>query len=227
MRERIRVLEIVDKPFMGGGQIHLLSLAQGLDRDKFDVFVCPQEGGALADELRTQGITHVPIPFQKGRWQQNVREIASILEAQRIEIIHTHGGVAGLYGRWAARKCRTPVIVHTLHGIGDDPQSGLALCAHGAVYQHRSRPGGARVHHKLPPAAPHALPTGMRFDLGAVHEDDLVPIGPLRLSLHGPLQASMPHVYGERMLWDCPGGVVAKAVETTIYCLRGDDGCAG
>jgi len=117
VRERIRILEIVDKPFMGGGQIHLLSLAQGLDRDKFDVYVCPQEGGALADELRTQGIKHVPIPFQKRRWRQNVREIASVLEEHDIEIIHTHGGVAGLYGRWAARKCRTPVIVHTLHGI--------------------------------------------------------------------------------------------------------------
>ncbi len=117
MRKRIRVLEIVDKPFMGGGQIHLLSLAQGLDRDKFDVSVCPQEGGALADELRTQRIKHFPIPFQKRKWRQNIQGIASVLKTQKTEIIHTHGGVAGLYGRWAARKCRTPIIVHTLHGI--------------------------------------------------------------------------------------------------------------
>jgi len=114
---RIRVLEMIDKPSLGGGQIHIISLAKGLDREKFDIAVCSKGGGALEDELRRERISHFPAPFRKNGWRQNVRGIASVLEKHKPDILHTHGGVAGLYGRWAARKSRTPIIVHTLHGI--------------------------------------------------------------------------------------------------------------
>jgi glycosyltransferase involved in cell wall biosynthesis len=46
-----------------------------------------------------------------------VKEIAGLLRERRVSILHTHGGIAGLFGRLAARRAQTPVIVHTLHGI--------------------------------------------------------------------------------------------------------------
>lgn len=113
----IKVLEMIDKSSLGGGQIHLLSLAKGLDRERFDVSVCSQGKGALTEELRILGIKHFPVGFRKRNWRQNVREIASVVGKQNPDLLHTHGGVAGLYGRWAARKSRMPIIVHTLHGI--------------------------------------------------------------------------------------------------------------
>jgi len=117
MMEKIRVLEMIDRPFLGGGQINLLSIAKNLDREKFEVFVASREGGPLVDEVKKNKINYIPIPFSKGIKGKIFREIASFLERQRIDILHTHGGVAGLYGRWAAHKSRTPVVVHTLHGI--------------------------------------------------------------------------------------------------------------
>ncbi len=42
---RIKVLEMIDRPFLGGGQITLLSLAKGLDKDKFEVMAA-SGGGA-------------------------------------------------------------------------------------------------------------------------------------------------------------------------------------
>lgn len=115
--EKIRILEMIDKPFLGGGQINLLSLARNLDKAKFDVSVCSQVGGALEEEVKKNQIKFFPVTFNRRKWRKTIREISFILRNQKIEILHTHGGVAGLFGRWAAHKSGMPVIVHTLHGI--------------------------------------------------------------------------------------------------------------
>ena len=115
--KKIRILEMIDQPFLGGGQINLLSLARNLDREKFEVFACSREGGPLVEEIKKNDIQHFPVPFSKRIGSKVVRKIKTILTENKIDILHTHGGIAGFYGRWAAWKCRTPVIAHTLHGI--------------------------------------------------------------------------------------------------------------
>ena len=114
---KISVLEVIDRSFLGGGQINLLYLAKNLDREKFEVSVCSQNQGPLVDEVKKLGINHYPVSFSKKIDLKIVNELGEILKNQRIDILHSHGGVAGLYGRWAARKYGVPVIVHTLHGI--------------------------------------------------------------------------------------------------------------
>ncbi len=115
--EKIRILEIIDKTFLGGGQIAVLALAKNLDREIYDVSVCTGERGALVDELRKDKINYFPATFNMAKAGKSIRAISSILRDQRIDILHTHGGIAGLFGRLAGRKSKTPVIVHTLHGI--------------------------------------------------------------------------------------------------------------
>ena len=63
--EKIKVLEMIDKPFLGGGQINLLSLAKGLSKDKFDVSVCSRDGGPLVEEVKRLGIDYFPVDFSK------------------------------------------------------------------------------------------------------------------------------------------------------------------
>lgn len=115
--EKFRIMEMIDKPAFGGGQTALLLLAENLDRDIFEVFVCSGGEGPLAEEARRKGLTFVPAPLNKKLSFRSRREIASVLKELKIDILHTHGGVAGLYGRTAARLARTPALVHTLHGI--------------------------------------------------------------------------------------------------------------
>lgn len=115
--EKIRILEMVDKTFLGGGQIAVLSIAKGLDRERFEVSVCTREDGALVDEIKKSNIKHFPATLRTAKAGKTISEISSILKDEKIDILHTHGGVAGLFGRWAAHRCKTPVIVHTLHGI--------------------------------------------------------------------------------------------------------------
>ncbi len=113
----VRVLEMIDKPFLGGGQVTVLTLARGLDREIFEVIVASEEGGPLVDELEKMGIRHVPVKLGKYLGLSVARTIAELLRDNAVDIPHTHGGIAGLYGRLAARKAGTPAVVHTVHGI--------------------------------------------------------------------------------------------------------------
>ena len=114
---RIKVLEMIDQPFLGGGQITLLSLAKGLDKDKFEVLAASGGGGPLVDELGKLGVPHIPIDFRKSSGPGAVVRIAAALGGVGIDVLHTHGGVTGFYGRLAAKKAGIPAVVHTLHGI--------------------------------------------------------------------------------------------------------------
>ena len=115
--DRLRIIEMIDKPALGGGQTAVLLLAGGLDPQLFDVAVASGGGGPLVDEARRRGLRHIPFTPGSRFSLRPAAEIARLLEAEKTDILHTHGGYAGLYGRWAARRARTPVRVHTLHGI--------------------------------------------------------------------------------------------------------------
>ena len=108
---------MIDKPALGGGQTAVLLLARGLDPDLFEVAVSSAGPGPLVDEAGRSGLRHIPfIPVSRLSLRP-AAAIARILDAEQADVLHTHGGYAGLYGRLAARRARTPVIVHTLHGI--------------------------------------------------------------------------------------------------------------
>ena len=115
---RLRVLQMIDKPSLGGGQTAVFLLASNLGRSEFDVSVCSEDGGPLVDALNKIGVRHHEASFGKKHWRKNIRNIRRILMKEQIDLLHTHGGVAGFFGRWAAwRQAKTSVLVHTLHGI--------------------------------------------------------------------------------------------------------------
>lgn len=115
--KKLRVMEMIDKPSLGGGQKALLLLAENLDRSRFEVVISAGAGGPLAEEAKRIGIGYVPVSMGKRLSRHPAKEISGVLTENKIDILHTHGGIAGLYGRSAARRAGTPAVVHTLHGI--------------------------------------------------------------------------------------------------------------
>jgi len=115
--EKLRIMEMIDKPSLGGGQTALLLIAENIDRSRFEVIISSGGDGPLAEEARKKGIVYVPVSLGKRLSLGPLVEIAGVLKEKKIDILHTHGGIAGLYGRSAARRARTPAVVHTLHGI--------------------------------------------------------------------------------------------------------------
>ncbi len=115
--KKIRILEIIDRPFLGGGQRNVLSIAASLNRNTFDIAVCSDGGGPFVDEVKRHGISHFSVPFSKKVHGKTQKLLIQVFKNNHFDIVHTHGGVAGFFGRRAARKCGVPVILHTLHGI--------------------------------------------------------------------------------------------------------------
>jgi len=114
---KLRIMEMIDKPSLGGGQTALLLLAANLDPHRFEVVIASGGDGPLGEEARRKGIAYAPVSLGKRLSFEPVKEIARILDRRKIDLLHTHGGIAGLYGRSAARRAGTPAVVHTLHGI--------------------------------------------------------------------------------------------------------------
>lgn len=110
-------MEMIDRPSLGGGQRAVLLLTANLNPSLFDVCVSSAPGGPLVEEVKKSGLRHISVPLDRKFGWRTVKNITAVLKSEQIDILHTHGGYAGLYGRWAAGRCETPVVVHTLHGI--------------------------------------------------------------------------------------------------------------
>jgi glycosyltransferase involved in cell wall biosynthesis len=112
-----KILLVIDGAFIGGGQKHVLALAEGLINRGVAIAVACEASGYLVDQLRQRGIPHHVVRLST---RPSLRALADTLEAIRAsgaELVHTHGGTAGLYGRLAARWVGAVRTVHTYHGI--------------------------------------------------------------------------------------------------------------
>ena len=122
---KIRVLQIVTRLAVRGVPHHVLNLAAGLDKDRYETVVLagrsdPGEGSLLND-ARSRGIPIIELPLLQRRIDPliDARAFVSIYRlicAGRYHLVHTHISKAGFIGRLAARCAGVPVVLHTYHG---------------------------------------------------------------------------------------------------------------
>jgi glycosyltransferase involved in cell wall biosynthesis len=117
---RIKVLHVITRFWAGAGGNTLLT-ATGMDPRRYEVWVAGVPGGDLWAQARAAGVRTVEI--------QGFREVLApadllvlirlirLIRRERFAVVHTHSAKGGFLGRLAARLCRTPVVVHTFHGI--------------------------------------------------------------------------------------------------------------
>jgi glycosyltransferase involved in cell wall biosynthesis len=119
--DKIRVLHIITRMIPGGADENTLQTVLGLDKNHFQVDLIV---GGQSDEWMLQRIEYcrVIIIPELVRNPSPINEIKAFLKIMRIIrqerylIVHTHTAKAGIIGRFAAWLCKTPIIVHTLHG---------------------------------------------------------------------------------------------------------------
>lgn len=116
--KKIRVLEMIDDASIGGGQVHVLTLGKYLDRGEFEVSIACKGQGFLVDEVRKYGIDVIPVSMDNHISLKTFREVIRIFRQYDFDILHTHGGTAGFWGRIGAFAAGRPKIcVHTYHGM--------------------------------------------------------------------------------------------------------------
>lgn len=109
------MLELLVSTDLGGGPAHVRDLITGLAGPEFRFTVGGPAGGALLPALTAAGADFEPIAADRlalGALRDTIR----LARARRIQVIHSHGKGAGLYGRIAARLTGAASI-HTFHGI--------------------------------------------------------------------------------------------------------------
>jgi glycosyltransferase involved in cell wall biosynthesis len=125
MAQKIKVLECIRQGQIGGGESHLLSLVEHLDKNLFEPVVLSFTDGPMVDRLKAMNIpVHLiptTTPFDVRVWGK----VKQLLQQEKIELVHAHGTRAASNVLWASRSLHIPVI-YTIHGWSFHPdQSAL------------------------------------------------------------------------------------------------------
>lgn len=115
--DKFKILQLIDGGFLGGGQTNVLSIAKNADKSKFDISVAAAGGEKFEDEVQRNSIAFYPIDLPKLLRTKYLKKLEKLFEEQKFDLIHTHGGVAGFYGRILKKHHPEVRCVHTIHGI--------------------------------------------------------------------------------------------------------------
>ena len=111
------ILLVIDVASIGGGQLHVLALAERLTARGLKVAVACEASGYLVDKLNYGKIPHHAVRLSEYPSLRGLGDLAKAIRASDAQVVHTHGGRAGFYGRLAARWLGDIRTVHTYHGI--------------------------------------------------------------------------------------------------------------
>jgi glycosyltransferase involved in cell wall biosynthesis len=113
--KKIRVLECIRQGQTGGGESHLLSLVEHLDKTVYEPVVLSFTDGPMIDRLKAMGvpthIIHTEKPFDIRKW----KKVKQLMRREKIALVHAHGTRANSNVFWAAKSLKLPVV-YTVHG---------------------------------------------------------------------------------------------------------------
>ncbi|NUN64580.1 glycosyltransferase family 4 protein [Pseudanabaena biceps] len=114
----MRVLQLIDDASLGGGQMHVLLLSKYLQLEDIEVEIATEATGWLVDQAQILGIPTYAIAISNKLTCQSFQNIYQLLKFQKFDVIHTHGGTAGFWGRLVAASLQNkPKVIHTYHGL--------------------------------------------------------------------------------------------------------------
>ncbi|MBC7122781.1 MAG: glycosyltransferase [Pseudothermotoga sp.] len=120
-----RVLQIITRSDWTGAQKVLYSLVYGLKQfhpDEFEVEVaCGPHNGMLIPELEKLNVkVHVvkDLVREIDPWKdlKAYFQLKQLIRQGKYDVVHLHSSKAGFLGRIAAKRCKVPMVVYTVHG---------------------------------------------------------------------------------------------------------------
>ena len=119
-----RVLRIINRFNLGGPTYNVAYLSKFLCPDYETLLVGGKNSDSEASSdfiIKNLGLHTLKIPEME-REINGYNDIVAyyklkhIIKRYKPDIVHTHASKAGFLGRYAAKNCNVPVIVHTFHG---------------------------------------------------------------------------------------------------------------
>jgi glycosyltransferase involved in cell wall biosynthesis len=115
VKHKIKVLECIRQGQIGGGESHLLSLSENLNKNIFEPVVLSFTDGPMIGLLRKMNIDTTIIytekPFNIFIW----KKVRAFIKEKKIDLIHAHGTRANSNVYWAAQSLKIPLI-YSIHG---------------------------------------------------------------------------------------------------------------
>lgn len=130
------VIHIITTFSLGGATENTLFSVEGLKDLGYNVRILagPSNAGEgdLFERARQQGIRVDIVPHLVRSihpWNDFLAllSLTKILREEKAQIVHTHSSKAGILGRIAALLARTPIVVHTIHGLPFHEYQGKVL----------------------------------------------------------------------------------------------------
>jgi glycosyltransferase involved in cell wall biosynthesis len=116
MQRRIRVIHLVEDLRVGGQEKVLATIVASLNPYQFDVQVwCLTRSGEVGQWLERSGIAVHTLHLWSYHRPLNVVRLAWRLRRSRVDLLHTHGGFAGTFGRLAAILAGLRGVVAHVH----------------------------------------------------------------------------------------------------------------
>jgi glycosyltransferase involved in cell wall biosynthesis len=110
-----KVLLVYFEPQASGQTTHVLSLVNGLNKEKYAItVVLPSHLLRSISAFRQTGVTVIPLPMSKFLWHpDSIVSFVHLIREQEFDIVHVHSQEAGLIVRIFARAAGAKKIIYT------------------------------------------------------------------------------------------------------------------
>lgn len=113
MNHRLQILHVVDTLSMGGAEQLILTLAQHIDRRRFELHICAlgeMLGNPLREAFQSSGVPLTVLGARSFYDPRTLPRVARYIRRHDIDVVHTHLTHADIVGRFAARLAGRPVV---------------------------------------------------------------------------------------------------------------------
>lgn len=109
----LRILYVIENVFFGGGERAFAQIINGLDKEKYEIYVACFPEGIFEEKIGTSAKI---LPFDlRNRFNLvNIYKLANIIRENNIQIVHSQGGRGGFFARIAARIAKVAGVISTI-----------------------------------------------------------------------------------------------------------------
>lgn len=125
---KFNILQLMTDSKIGGAEKVVLSLATGLSKERFNVYVCSlTKRGLIFEEMEAAGVKVYSLGMRNIFDFFKIFKLIRILKSQNIQILHSHLFHANILARIVGKLVGVPIIISTEHIMGLEGRLRLFL----------------------------------------------------------------------------------------------------